>query len=632
MPEWTVDDSTELYNVEGWGQGLFGINQDGHLVVRPPRHPEREVDLYELVQDIQSRGVQLPLLVRLSDVLRARIDALAGAFHKAIATHEYDGVYRGVYPVKVNQQRHLVEEIVHFSRPHHMGLECGSKPELLVVLAELDDPRALIICNGYKDTEFLELALLARKLGRNVVIVIEQLEEVHEILRLAKELDVEPIVGVRSKLATRGVGRWSTSAGDRAKFGLTVAEMLELVEILRRHDRLGILRLLHFHIGSQISSIKAIERALMEGARTYCELTRLGAPMGTLDLGGGVGVDYDGSQTRYHSSVNYDLDMYADVVVRTVKAACISADIPEPTLVTECGRAMVAHSSMLIVPVVGVTRMHPPDQPRSPAAAEHPAVHRLYGIYRSIDRRDPMQAYQEAQALKGEALQRFNAGLSSLEERARIDELFWQVCRRLHRVLMDEGSMPDELRAIQHELADIYFCNFSVFQSAPDSWAIDQLFPVMPLHRLTEEPKRRAVLTDLTCDSDGKIDKFIDARDVKSVLEVHEVKEGEPYYLGLFLIGAYQEILGDLHNLFGDTNAVHVSSSSGPRGYRIRHLVEGDTVQEVLSFVQYERDHLMAKLRGALELAYEEDRLTVAEGKLLLQRYDRAMRSYTYVN
>ena len=631
MNDWTVDDSTELYNIDGWGKGLFGINPEGHAVVRSPRHPSREVDLFALVQDIQSRGVQLPLLVRLSDVLGARIDELAGAFHAAIAKHDYAGVYRGVYPIKVNQQRHLVEEIVHHSRPHHMGLECGSKPELLVVIAEQKNPKALIICNGYKDHEFLELALLARKLGRNVVIVIEQLHEVHAILDLARELDVEPVVGVRSKLATRGVGRWSTSAGDRAKFGLTVAEMLELLEILRRHGRLGILRLLHFHIGSQISSIRAIERALMEGARTYCELMRLGAPMGILDLGGGVGVDYDGSQTRHPSSVNYDLRTYADVVVRTVKEACLSADVVEPTLVTECGRAMVAHGSVLIVPVVGVTRMHTHDMPEAPPEPSHPAMHKLYGIYRSIDRRDPMQAYEEARAVKDEALQRFNAGLSSLQERARIDELFWQVCRRLLRVLIDEDGMPDELRAIQRELADIYFCNFSVFQSAPDSWAIDQLFPVMPLHRLGERPKRRAVLTDLTCDSDGKIDRFIDPRDVKSVLELHEVTE-EPYYLGIFLLGAYQEILGDLHNLFGDTNAVHVSSSDNQRGYRIRHLVEGDTVQEVLSFVQYERDHLLAKVRAALEEAYEDDRLTVAEGKRLLQRYDQAMRSYTYVS
>ena len=631
MGTWTNEDSAELYNIAGWGDGLFAINGKGHVAVRSPRHPALEIDLYTLVQDMLSRGVQMPLLVRLSDVLEARIDALAGAFHEAIARYEYEGTYRGVYPVKVNQQRHLVEEIVHFSAPHHMGLECGSKPELLVVLAEQNDPEALIICNGYKDPAFLELALRARKLGRNVVIVIEQIEEVHAILALAKELKVVPVVGVRAKLATRGVGRWSTSAGDRAKFGLTVSETLELVGILRRNDMLGILRLLHFHIGSQISSLSAMERAIAEGARTYCELVRLGAPMGILDVGGGVGVDYDGSQTRYASSVNYGFNTYADSVVRTVQQACESADIDEPTLVTECGRAMVAHSSLLIIPVVGVTRMHPAAHPKAPPAEAVPSLHKLYAVYRSIDRRDPMQAFHEARAVKDEALQRFNAGLGSLEERAAIDELFWQVCRRLLRVLGEEDDLGDELRSIQRELADIYFCNFSLFQSAPDSWAIDQLFPVMPLHRLGEEPTRRAVLTDLTCDSDGKIDRFIDPRDVKSVLEVHDPGDA-PYYLGLFLLGAYQEILGDLHNLFGDTNAVHVSMNATPRGYRVRHLVEGDTIQEVLSYVQYERDHLLGKLRGALEEAYDDNRLTVKEGKRLLECYERAIRGYTYID
>ena len=628
---WSVEDSVELYNIDGWGQGYFGVNAEGHMVVRGPRHPEREIDLHVLVQDVLSRGIELPLLLRLSDVLRARIDALAGAFHSAIKRLNYAGAYRGVYPVKVNQQRHLVEEVVHFSRPHHMGLECGSKPELLVVLAEQNDPDALIICNGYKDPAFLELALLSRKLGRNVVIVIEQLEEVHAILPLAAELGVAPVLGVRAKLATRGVGRWSTSAGDRAKFGLTVTEMLELVDVLRRHGQLDVLQLLHFHIGSQISSLKAMTRALTEGARTYCELVRLGAPMGILDVGGGVGVDYDGSRTRYSSSVNYDLQAYADVVVRTVQQACEAADIDEPTLVTECGRAMVAHSSLLIVPVVGVTRMHPPEQPTPPAGQAPPALHKMYGLFRSIDRRDPMLAWEDAKAIKEEVLERFNAGLSSLEERARIDELFWQVCRRLQRVLAEEDGLPDELRAIQRELADIYFCNFSVFQSAPDSWAIDQLFPIVPLHRLHEEPTRRAVLTDLTCDSDGKIDRFISARDVKAVLEVHEVGDA-PYYLGLFLLGAYQEILGDMHNLFGDTNAVHVAFSHNPRGYRIRHFVEGDTVQEVLTYVQYERDHLLGKVRAALEEAYEDDRITVAEGKRLLECYEAGIRSYTYID
>ncbi len=628
MTRWTPQDSAELYNVDRWGLGLFGVSDDGHLVVRAG---EGTVDLRRLVDDLVLRGVELPVLIRLTDVLQARVDALYRAFAQAGEELEYQGAYRGVYPVKVNQQRHVVEDLVRFSRPYHFGLECGSKPELLIVLAMLDDPEALVLCNGYKDRSFIEMALISRKLGRNVIITVEQYDELERILEVADELGIEPVIGVRAKLASRGTGRWEASSGDRAKFGLTVREIMGLVEELERGGRLGCLHLLHFHIGSQVSNIRKLRGAVREGARIYGELVALGASMRYLDVGGGLGVDYDGSQTDYASSINYDLNEYAFAVLESIAQVCDERGVSHPTVVTESGRALVAHSSLLVLPVLGVGRAIDDGPLVPPGSDDPPSVTRIAEVLEYVNLRRCLEAYHDAVDVKDDVLRRFMTGGASLRERARVDSFFWAVVQRISDLLDADGQAPPpELRPAIASLADTYYCNFSVFQSAPDHWAIGQLFPVLPLQRLDEEPTRRGVLVDLTCDSDGKINQFIDRRDVKRMLELHD-PAGEPYYLGLCLVGAYQEILGDLHNLFGDTNAVHVSSSRTGRGYRVVEMVEGDSVTDVLGYVSYNRKRLLGRLQKAVEAAYDRDALRMDEGKRLLRLYRACLDGYTYL-
>jgi arginine decarboxylase len=621
MPRrWTVTDSEDLYAIKSWGRGLFRVNEQGRVALSTG---PRDLDLRSLVDDIEDRGIEMPVLLRLGDILQARIESLVGAFEEAIRSLEYQGNYRGVYPIKVNQDRHLVEDVVRFSRPHHLGLECGSKPELLVVLALQDDPEALVICNGYKDDAFLELALLSRKLGRNTIIVLEQPDELQRVLRIADRIGVKPALGVRAKLSSRGKGRWEGSSGDRAKFGLSVREIVKVVHTLGEAGHLDSLRLLHFHIGSQVSHIRNFKNAFKEAGRIYTELVRMGAPMGYMDVGGGLGVDYDGSRTDFSSSMNYDLTEYTWVVVSAIQEACDAAEVPHPDIVTECGRAMVAHSSVLVVPVLGVNRVEPEE-----FDADFDSVDALRRVMGDITRKNLQEPYHDAIEIKDDTLSRFNLGLATLEERAAVDAWFWRVCRKLLEV--GGNDLPEELASLPSMMADTYYCNFSVFQSAPDSWAIDQLFPIMPLQRLTEEPKRRAVLVDLTCDSDGKIDKFIDLRDVKQVLEVHE-PDGEPYYLGIFLLGAYQEILGDLHNLFGDTNAVHVDLADNEKGYRLRAVLEGDTIEEALNYVHYDKKLLVDAFRGAIEAACDDGDLSIKDGRRLLKQYREAMDAYTYL-
>jgi arginine decarboxylase len=621
MPRrWSVTDSEDLYAIKHWGRGLFRVNDKGNVALRDG---ERELDLRAFVDDLEDRGIEMPVLLRLGDVLKARIESLVGAFEEAIRSNEYQGRYRGVYPIKVNQDRHLVEDVVRFSRPHHLGLECGSKPELLVVLALQDDPEALVICNGYKDDAFLELALLSRKLGRNTIIVLEQPDELERVLRIAERIGVEPALGVRAKLSSRGKGRWEGSSGDRAKFGLSVREIVHVVDRLRQAGHLDGLRLLHFHIGSQVSQIRNFKNAFKEAGRIYTELVRLGARMGYLDVGGGLGVDYDGSRTDFTSSMNYDLTEYTWVVVSAIQEACDAAQVPHPDIVTECGRAMVAHSSLLIVPVLGVNRVEPEE-----FEADFESVDELKRIFGDVSRKYLQEPYHDAIEIKDETFSRFLLGLATLEERAAVDAWFWRICRKLIEV--GGKDLPEELADLPSMMADTYYCNFSVFQSAPDSWAIDQLFPIMPIQRLAEEPKRRAVLVDLTCDSDGKIDRFIDLRDVKQVLEVHE-PNGEPYYLGIFLLGAYQEILGDLHNLFGDTNAVHVDIADNEKGYRLRAVLEGDTIEEALNYVHYDKKVLVDAFRAAIEVACDEGSLSIKDGRRLLKQYRETMDAYTYL-
>jgi arginine decarboxylase len=630
MARWTTTDSEELYNVLGWGLGFFRVNAKGNLAMVPPGAPGRSIDIRLLIDDLQRRGITLPILIRFTDLIKARVESLVTAFSTAIAEYEYQGRYRGVYPIKVNQQRHLVEDLVRFSGPHHLGLEAGSKPELMVVLALLEDPEALIICNGYKDRDYIEMALLARKLGRNCIIVVEKADEIDLVIEAGKRLNVQPVIGVRAKLSSRGTGRWQSSAGDRAKFGLTITEIVEVVEKLRAIGQLNMLQLLHFHIGSQISAIRAIKAALREATRVYTELHRMGAPMRYLDVGGGLGVDYDGSRTNFSSSMNYDIQEYAYDVVAAIKDACDNAEIAHPDIITEAGRAMVSHNSVLIFNTLGVSEMVADSRPAAPAEEDDEKLKELWEVYESITAKNLQEPFHDAQEIKEESLTRFNLGLMTLEERARIERMYWSICHKLARTAKGAEYVPEDLEPIERALADTFFCNFSVFQSAPDSWAIGQLFPVVPVHRLNEEPTRRGVLADITCDSDGKLEKFIDRRDVKNVLELHE-PNGQPYYIGMFLLGAYQEILGDLHNLFGDTNAVHVSAVDGGLGYRIDHLVEGDTVKEVLEYVQFDRQRLVQKLRRSIETAIESNRLAMEDGAMLMDSYTRGLEGYTYL-
>jgi arginine decarboxylase len=617
-----------LYNVHGWGRDFFTINEAGHVEVTPAGPGSTRIDLKELVDDLRSRGVNLPVLIRFSDILKARVEQLCASFQQAIVDNDYKGNYRGVYPIKVNQQRHIVEELIEYGRPYHLGLEAGSKPELLVALALQENPEALILCNGYKDKAYIETALLAQKLGRKVIIIMDRLGELDTILAAAKDVDIRPVIGVRARLSTKGAGKWVESTGDRSKFGLTTAEMVEAVERLRGIDMLDCLQLLHFHIGSQITNIRAVKDALRESSRIFVELHALGANMRYIDCGGGLGVDYDGSQTNFHSSVNYTLQEYAADIVSQIAEACNAKGVPHPDIITESGRALVAHHSVLVFNVLGTNEILMGQIPESLAKDEHPVIQQLYETYNGVTRKNFQEAYHDTLQLKEEAITAFNLGFLDLKARARVEQLFWATCEKILKIVRDLPYVPDELEGLEKQLSDTYYCNFSLFQSLPDHWAVRQLFPTMPIHRLNKPPARRAVLADLTCDSDGKMDQFIDLRDVKHVLELHPMN-GEPYYIASFLVGAYQEILGDLHNLFGDTDAVHVKLDDDD--YRVEHVVEGDSVTEVLSYVQYSKDDLVSRVRRAVEVALREKRLSMAESGRLLRRYEEGLEGSTYL-
>jgi arginine decarboxylase len=607
---WTVKDSTELYNVNGWGRGFFSINDAGNVQATPAGPSSQPIDLKDLVDDLRSRGLNLPLLIRFSDILKTRVEQLFGAFQQAIVENDYRGSYKGVYPIKVNQQRHVVEELMEYGRPFGLGIEAGSKPELLVALALQESPDALILCNGYKDRAFIETALLAQKIGRKVIITVDRLGELDTILTAAADLDQRPVIGVRARLATKGAGKWVESTGDRSKFGLTTAEIVSAVERLRAAGMLDCLQLLHFHIGSQITNIRAVKDALREASRIYVELHALGASMRYLDCGGGLGVDYDGSQTNFHSSINYTLQEYASDIVSQVAEACNARGVPHPDLVTESGRALVAYHSVLVYNVLATNEILAGQVPSSVSPGEHPVIQQLWETYSGVTRKNFQEAYHDALQVKEEAITAFNLGVLDLRARARVEELFWATCERILKIVRDLPYVPDELEGLEKQLSDTYYCNFSLFQSMPDHWAVRQLFPTIPISRHNEQPHRRGIIADLTCDSDGKIAEFIDLRDVKGFLELHGPNGGE-YLIGTFLVGAYQEILGDLHNLFGDTDAVHVRHDGDD--YRVEHVVEGDSVAEVLSYVQYNKEDLVSRVRRAVEVALRERRLTMAE-------------------
>jgi arginine decarboxylase len=630
---WGVDDSARLYGVNQWGQGYFSVNPDGHVAVHPSQDPSQAIDLKKLVDELRERDIQLPVLIRFTDILKHRVNRLAQAFSNAIKDHEYNGEYRCVYPIKVNQQRHVVEEIHAFGKPFGFGLEAGSKPELLAVMAVVDDDSTPIVCNGFKDDEFIEAVILATKIGRTVIPVVEKFSELELIVKYAKLHNVKPTIGVRVKLSTKGAGRWESSGGVRSKFGLFISEVIDALEYLRKHGMGDCLSLLHFHLGSQINNIRNIKAAIIELSRVYTELQRMGAGMKYIDVGGGLGVDYDGSKTDFGSSINYGLQEYANDVVFHIKEICDQAGVTHPTIISESGRAMVAYHSVLVFNVLGwsgFARFDLPQQLSDQERKELPApVVNLFDEFVGINDQNFMEYYHDAQISKDAVLNLFSLGYCSLDNRSLAERLFFGICSKVLNIIRKLDYVPDEFQGLESMLSDTYFCNYSIFQSMPDSWAIDQLFPIMPIHRLKEEPTCRGILADITCDSDGKVDRFIDRRHVKSVLELHPY-DGNDYCVGAFLVGAYQEILGDLHNLLGDTNAVHVTLDESGQ-VSIDEVIEGDTVREVLQYVQFSADDLKRAMRKTVEKALRDQKLTLDESRVLLKFYESGLEGYTYL-
>ena len=634
---WTTADALEHYNVSAWGSGYFSINAAGHVVVRPEPGSEREIDLYEVVQGLAQRDLAAPVVIRFSDILRSRLRHLHDAFARAIAENDYRGRYCAVFPIKVNQQRLVVEEVFRYGAEFGFGLEVGSKPELLAVMAmTASAPDRLVICNGFKDSSYIEAVMLATKLGRTIVPVVENFSELDLILRAAERLGVRPRIGVRVKLASEGSGRWRDSAGAKSKFGLFVTEILELFEQLKSRGMQDCLQLVHCHPGSQLQDIHRVKDAINELAHVYAELKQMGAGLEYIDVGGGLGVDYDGSGSNAASSMNYTLDEYASDVVHRIGSVCTARGVPHPQIVSESGRAIAAHHSVLVFDVLGSSALD-----RLTIAADEERTWRqrgplpqpvqdLFDAYRAIDASHLVECYHDAQTAREQVMQMFNLGVLSLEQRGLAERVYWATCARVRDVCRGLKRRPKELAEIDTALADIYFCNFSVFQSLPDSWAIDQLFPIMPIHRLDEAPVRNATLADITCDSDGKIDRFVGPRGPRSTLELHEPVPGEPYYLGAFLVGAYQETLGDLHNLFGDTHVVHIRLHD-EGGWWIEEIVKGDTANRVLEYMEYDVAELAPALARDCEQAVREGRMQVGESQALKRFYEAELNGYAYL-
>jgi arginine decarboxylase len=629
---WTVASARTLYNIEGWGIGFFDINESGHVVVRPDREKtDRELDLFDLANDLEEQGVGLPLLLRFSDILRTRIESLNEKFAHAREEYSYEGGYTTVYPIKVNQQRHVVEEIVEFGKKAGVGLECGSKPELQAVLGLAEHTDHMIVCNGYKDEEFMRLALMGQKLGHQVFIVLEQLSEVDVLLQVADELGVNPTAGVRIKLYSEGSGRWAKSGGEKSKFGLSTAQLVRLVDKLKGLGRLDILKLIHFHLGSQITDIRYIKAGLQEVARYYAELRGLGVDISHVDVGGGLGVDYDGSGSTSQASVNYTLQEYADDVIYTLAEACRQHELPMPHVISESGRALTAHHALLLLSVIDVESQADNAVPEL-TEDHHTLLHEMAADYASVSKRVSRkrvrEVYHDATFDKERAQELFNTGVLSLRDRAVAEQVYLATISSVARIAQkDRDEYSDIIDDLEANLVDRYFCNFSLFQSLPDSWAIDQLFPIMPIHRLNEEPTRRGTIQDVTCDSDGKIESFIGDRTPRPSLELHPFNDGDPYIIGIFLTGAYQEILGDLHNLFGDTNAVHIRLS-GTEGYEVTDLVHGDTVTEVLAYVQFRASDLLATFRRKVANATSLER---QQANAFIADYVAGLEGYTYL-
>ena len=634
---WGIQNSIEHYHVNAWGAPYFSVNQAGNLSVCPRGNGDADgegvIDLKALVDDLLKRGINPPVLLRFNEILDSRVLDLAGCFNNAIKEYGYKGLYRGVMPIKVNQQRHVVEELVRAGRKTHLGLEAGSKAELLVATALLESEESLLICNGYKDTEYVQTALAAQRIGLKPFLVLDRFAELELILQVAAKEGIRPNIGMRFRLSSRGAGKWQESSGDRSKFGLSASEVVRAVEILKAANMLDCLQLLHFHIGSQITAIRNVKEAVREAVRVYHDLRNMGATDLTfMDVGGGLAVDYDGSKTNFHSSMNYSNQEYASDVVYGIMDACDQVGMPHPTIITEAGRALVAHHAVLVFNVLGINEMASPRvrDDLKPTAEEHKTIHAMYDALMSVNVKTFQEAYNDAMTLKDEAETLYSAGVIDLITRARIEDLFWATCEKVQKTTEKMDYVPDDLVDLKKNLSDTYYCNFSVFQSLPDSWAVDQLFPIMPIHRLDEEPTREAIIADLTCDSDGKVDAFIDLRDVKNTLRLH-APNGESYFMAAFLVGAYQETLGDLHNLFGDTNVVHVSIPADSRTYSLEHVVEGDRVSEVLSYVEYDRADLIKRIRQHTERAVRAGRMNFEQSAAFMRRFEEGLAGYTYL-
>jgi arginine decarboxylase len=636
-PAWSAADGAALYGIDRWGDPYFAVSERGHVIVQPRGERGGALDLVDLVGELQGRNLSLPLLIRFDDILEDRLERLHAAFERAIAQYAYRGRYQGVFPVKCNQQRHVVEQLVESGRRWHFGLEAGSKAELLIALSLLDDPEALLICNGYKDRRYIETAILARRLGRQPVVVIEQADEVERIIAASSELGAAPLIGIRAKLSTRSTGRWGSSVGEGAKFGLSIPDLLSTVEALRSAGLLADLRLLHFHIGSQINDIAVLKDALQEAGQLYVELTKLGAPMGFLDVGGGLGIDYDGSRTATAASTNYSLQNYANDVVATVRECCEPHGVTMPTLVSESGRAIASHFSVLVFNVLGASR--PPITAPEPGDQEPLIVRNLRDTFAGVSGNEPLpperlqEAWNDALKFRDDALAAFRLGYMSLPERAIAEQLTSACSATIAGRLEDLPAgtpVPEELERLRASQASTYYANLSVFRSAPDTWAIDQLFPVLPLHRLDEKPTRLGTLADLTCDSDGKLARFIDRGHSKALLELHDLQADQPYWIGLFLGGAYQEVMGNLHNLFGSTNAVHIRLTAGGR-YSVDHVVRGDTNADVLQAMEHDPLALLELLRVASEAAITRGDLAIRDARRLMDHLEGSLRQTTYL-
>ena len=637
LPAWDIQAARNLYSIQSWGAKYFDINEAGRVVAWPLQEAGASVDLTDVIEEAKGRGLKFPLLIRFQDILRHRVEAINMAFRSSLKEFNYQGDYRGVFPSKVNQLREVVEEILDAGRPFNFGLEVGSKPELFAALALQNQAGGMIICNGYKDAGFVKMALLGIKLGKKVIMVVEKLEELRQIINISRQVGAEPILGIRARLLCKGAGKWAESGGENAKFGLSTAELLAAADLLQAENLAHCFKLLHFHIGSQVPDILTVKKAVQEASRFYAKLCKRGFQIEYLDVGGGLGVDYDGSRSAFDSSTNYSLQEYTNDIVYYIADVCNAEKVPHPHIVSESGRAIVAHHSVLIVEVFGAIEKNHPQLALAYGENEHPLVRELLDIQKNLAKLNKLEAFHDALERKDDAHHMFTLGLMDLPDKAKIENLYWEISQEVVATFRAQAYIPEEIRKLEDSLGDQYLCNFSVFQSLLDHWALGQLFPIMPVNRLNERPTREATLVDITCDSDGQVNKFIDLRDVRDTLPLHKLNANgsgqiEPYYLGFFLLGAYQDIMGDLHNLFGRVNEVHVFlEPDEPAGYYVEEIIEGSTIIQALTTVQYDENELKRQMKAQIDEAIKADKMKPSDGMRLLDDYERGLKEYTYL-